>query len=102
MWIPGEKDPLILPRESEALYLLQRIRDESHRTAISFHRKRRSKDMVASELEGIDGVGPALHQALMDHFGTMKKLREANADEIATVPGFGRQRAEKVFAALHA
>ncbi|WP_298577073.1 excinuclease ABC subunit UvrC [uncultured Lawsonella sp.] len=102
VWIPGEKDPLILPRESEALYLLQRIRDESHRTAISFHRKRRSKDMVASELEGIDGVGPALHQALMDHFGTMKKLREANADEIATVPGFGRQRAEKVFAALHA
>ena len=101
VWVPEEEHPLILPRESEALYLLQRVRDESHRTAIGFHRKRRSKDMVASELERIEGVGPALHQALMNHFGTMKKLREANAEEIAAVPGFGPQRAKKVFAALH-
>lgn len=101
VWVPGEEDPLILPRDSEALYLLQRVRDESHRTAIGFHRKRRSKSMVASELEGIDGVGPALHQALMDHFGTVKKLREASAEEIAAVPGFGPHRADMVFAALH-
>lgn len=101
VWVPGEEEPLILPRDSEALYLLQRVRDESHRRAIGFHRKRRSKSMLESELENVDGVGPSLQKALIKYFGSLKKLRAASVDDIAQVPGFGHYRAQKVYAALH-
>lgn len=89
VWLPGEDFPLVLPRASEALYLLQRVRDEAHRFAISFHRKKRSKSMVASVLDEIPGLGPARKKALLKHFGSVKKIRESAAEEIAQVPGIG-------------
>ncbi|GAA4680043.1 excinuclease ABC subunit UvrC [Pseudonocardia yuanmonensis] len=101
VWLPGDPDPVILSRTSEALYLLQRARDEAHRFAITYHRQRRSKSMVASELDGIPGLGPARRQALLRHFGSMRKIRAAEVDEIAGLPGFGRRTAEAVVAALH-
>jgi len=101
VWLPGDPDPVILSRTSEALYLLQRARDEAHRFAITYHRQRRSKGMVASELDGVPGLGPARRQALLKHFGSMKKLRAAETAEIAGLPGFGQRTAEAVVAALH-
>jgi excinuclease ABC subunit C len=101
VWLPGDPDPVILSRTSEALYLLQRARDEAHRFAITYHRQRRSKSMVASELDGVPGLGPARRQALLKHFGSMRKIRAAEVDEIAGLPGFGRRTAEAVVAALH-
>ncbi|MFR9803519.1 excinuclease ABC subunit UvrC [Pseudonocardia sp. RS010] len=101
VWLPGDPDPVILSRTSEALYLLQRARDEAHRFAITYHRQRRSKGMVASELDGVPGLGPARRQALLKHFGSMKRIRAAEVDEIAGLPGFGRRTAEAVVAALH-
>jgi excinuclease ABC subunit C len=101
VWLPGDPDPVILSRTSEALYLLQRARDEAHRFAITYHRQRRSQGMVASELDGVPGLGPARRQALLKHFGSMKRIRAAEVDEIAGLPGFGRRTAEAVVAALH-
>jgi excinuclease ABC subunit C len=101
VWLPGDPDPVILSRTSEALYLLQRARDEAHRFAITYHRQRRSQGMVASELDAVPGLGPARRQALLKHFGSVKKIRAAEVDEIAGVPGFGRRTAEAVVAALH-
>ena len=92
---------MILPRGSESLYLLQRLRDEAHRFAITAHRKRRSKGMVASELQGLPGVGPARLAALQERFGTLKKLRLATLDDLAAVPGFGPASAARLYAALH-
>ncbi len=102
VWIPDELDPVILPRTSEALYLLQRVRDEAHRTAISLHRKRRGKRATASVLDDIPGLGPARAKALLRHFGSVKQLRAASQDELVTVPGVGPVLAASVFAALHA
>ncbi|WP_181779918.1 excinuclease ABC subunit UvrC [Pseudonocardia pini] len=101
VWLPGDPDPVILSRTSEALYLLQRARDEAHRFAITYHRQRRSQGMVASELDGVPGLGPARRQALLKHFGSMKRIRAAEVEEIAGLPGFGRRTAEAVVAALH-
>lgn len=101
VWLPHEEYPLILPRDSEALYLLQRVRDESHRTAISFHRRRRSKSMLESELDTIKGVGKKRQHALRKHFGSLAKLKKATVAEIAEVPGFGEVRANELFKALH-
>jgi excinuclease ABC subunit C len=101
VWLPADPDPVILSRTSEALYLLQRARDEAHRFAITYHRQRRSKGMVASELDGVPGLGPARRQALLKHFGSMKKLKAAEVDEIAGLPGFGKRTAEAVVSALH-
>jgi excinuclease ABC subunit C len=101
VWLPGDPDPVILSRTSEALYLLQRARDEAHRFAITYHRQRRSKSMTVSELDGVPGLGPARRQALLKHFGSMRKIRAAEVDEIAGLPGFGRRTAEAVVAALH-
>ncbi|MBN9755933.1 MULTISPECIES: excinuclease ABC subunit UvrC [unclassified Pseudonocardia] len=102
VWLPDDTDPVILSRTSEGLYLLQRIRDEAHRFAITYHRQRRSQGMTASALDGVPGLGPARRQALLKHFGSVRKLRAADVDEIAGVPGFGRRTAESVVAALHA
>ncbi len=89
VWLPGQEDPVILPRTSEGLYLLQRIRDEAHRFAITHHRSRRSKSMVESALDGVPGLGEVRRKSLLRHFGSMKKLRAATVEEIAAVPGFG-------------
>jgi excinuclease ABC subunit C len=101
VWLPAEPDPVILSRTSEGLYLLQRVRDEAHRFAITYHRQRRSAGMTASELDGVPGLGPARRQALLRHFGSVRKLRAAGVDEIAALPGFGARTAAAVVAALH-
>ena len=101
VWLPDDEDPVILSRTSEGLYLLQRVRDEAHRFAITYHRQRRSQGMTASALDGVPGLGPARKQALLKHFGSVRKLRAAAVDDIAGVPGFGRRTAETVVAALH-
>ncbi|MDN5920766.1 MAG: excinuclease ABC subunit UvrC, partial [Pseudonocardia sp.] len=100
VWLPDDEDPVILSRTSEGLYLLQRVRDEAHRFAITYHRQRRSKGMTASALDGVPGLGPARKQALLKHFGSVRKLRAAGAEEISRVPGFGQRTAEAVLAAL--
>jgi excinuclease ABC subunit C len=100
VWLPGQADPIILPRSSEGLYLLQRIRDEAHRFAITHHRSRRSKTMVESLLDDVPGLGEVRRKTLLKHFGSLKKLREATVEEIATVPGIGPQTAAAIKAAV--
>jgi excinuclease ABC subunit C len=102
VWLPGEEDPVILPRNSEGMYLLQRARDEAHDFAIRFHRSKRSKGMIVSELDDVPGLGPSRRTALIKHFGSVKLLKEAGPDQIAEVPGIGRRTAESIVAALHA
>jgi excinuclease ABC subunit C len=89
VWVPGSKDPLILPRSSEGLYLLQRIRDEAHRFAITFHRSRRSKIMLESILDEIPQLGSARRASLLERFGSVAAIRKASVDEIAATPGIG-------------
>ncbi|WP_309238370.1 excinuclease ABC subunit UvrC [Actinoplanes aureus] len=101
VWLPGEDFPVILPRTSEALYLLQRVRDEAHRFAITFHRQRRSKRMTASALDDIAGLGEVRRKALLRHFGSLKRLAAATPEEITEVPGIGRRTAEMVLSALN-
>jgi excinuclease ABC subunit C len=100
VWLPGEDDPVILPRTSEGLYLLQRVRDEAHRFAISYQRSKRSKSMKAGALDTVPGLGETRRQALLKHFGSLKRLRAATVEEICQVPGIGRRTAETVAAAL--
>jgi excinuclease ABC subunit C len=102
VWLPGSDDPVILPRTSEGLYLLQRVRDEAHRFAITHHRARRSKSMVESVLDDVPGLGEVRRRVLLRHFGSLKKLRAASVDEIAALPGFGQRSAESIVAALGA
>jgi excinuclease ABC subunit C len=101
VWLPGEDSPVILPRTSEGLYLLQRVRDEAHRFAITYHRKKRAAALTVSELDGIPGLGQARRATLLRHFGSVRKLSAAAVEEIAAVPGFGQRTAEAVYAALH-
>ncbi|NYI72152.1 excinuclease ABC subunit C [Naumannella cuiyingiana] len=100
VWLPGEEHPVILPRTSEGLYLLQRLRDEAHRFAITHHRGRRSKTMVESLLDDVPGLGEVRRRTLLKHFGSLRKLRAASTEEIAALPGFGRRTAEQVKSAL--
>jgi excinuclease ABC subunit C len=100
VWLPGEDQPVVLPRTSEGLYLLQRVRDEAHRFAITHHRQRRSKAMTASVLDEVPGLGPARKKALLSAFGSVKRLRAAHAEEIASVQGIGPALAGAVVAAL--
>ncbi|MBL1089093.1 MULTISPECIES: excinuclease ABC subunit UvrC [Streptomyces] len=100
VWLPGEDDPVVLPRSSEGLYLLQRVRDEAHRFAITYQRSKRTKRLKASPLDAVPGLGDTRRQALLKHFGSLKKLRAATIDEICAVPGVGRKTAETVAAAL--
>ncbi len=100
VWLPGQDDPVILPRTSEGLYLLQRVRDEAHRFAITYHRQKRSRSMVASALDGVPGLGETRRKALLRHFGSLKRLKAASVDEVMEVPGVGRRTAETVVAAL--
>jgi excinuclease ABC subunit C len=96
VWLPGEPDPVIMARSSEGLYLLQRIRDEAHRFAITHHRSRRSKSMVESLLDDVPGLGEVRRKTLLKHFGSLKKLRAASVDEIAQVPGIGTRTATAI------
>jgi excinuclease ABC subunit C len=100
VWLPADSEPVILPRTSEALYLLQRVRDEAHRFAITYHRQKRGKRMTTSALDEVPGLGEARKTALIKHFGSLKRLRAASIDEISEVPGVGRRTAEAVAAAL--
>ncbi|MDR7087013.1 excinuclease ABC subunit C [Aeromicrobium panaciterrae] len=102
VWMPNDPDPVIMPRTSEGLYLLQRIRDEAHRFAITHHRARRSKSMIDSVLDPVSGLGPTRRKALLKTFGSVKKLRQASAEEIATVPGIGPATAQSIVEALAA
>jgi len=102
VWVPDQEDPVIFARSSEGLYLLQRIRDEAHRFAITHHRNRRSKSMVESVLDDVPGLGEVRRKTLLKHFGSLKKLREATADEIAEVPGIGPRTAESIKGAVEA
>jgi excinuclease ABC subunit C len=100
VWLPGEPDPVILPRTSEGLYLLQRVRDEAHRFAITHHRSRRSKSMVESLLDDVPGLGEVRRKTLIKYFGSLKKLRAATIDDIAQVPGIGRTTATAIAEAV--
>jgi excinuclease ABC subunit C len=100
VWLPGVEDPVILNRSSEALYLLQRVRDEAHRFAITHHRSRRSKTMVESLLDDVPGLGEVRRKTLLKHFGSLRKLRAATVEDIACVPGIGRRTALAIKAAV--
>jgi excinuclease ABC subunit C len=100
LYQPGLPDPLILDRRSQALYLIQRIRDEAHRFALSHHRSQRKQSGLASQLDSIEGIGPARRKALIQAFGDLEAIREAELGELAAVPGISRQLAERVKAEL--
>ncbi len=100
LWVPGWDEPVVLPNGSASLYLVKRVRDEAHRFAIEYHRELRGKAMTASVLDEIPGIGPKRKKALLKHFGGIRKLREASAEEIAAVPGLTRDVAEGVAEAL--
>lgn len=91
VWLPGEADPLILPRTSEGMYLLQRVRDEAHRFAITFHRSRRSKVMLESLLDEIPQLGQSRRSALLEHFGSVAAIKAADKDALAATPGIGEK-----------
>ncbi|MEG8179591.1 excinuclease ABC subunit UvrC [Nocardia terpenica] len=101
VWVPGEPDPVIMPRNSESLYLLQRVRDEAHRFAITFHRSKRSRRMTASALDSVRGLGDSRRTALVTHFGSVARLKDATVEEIIEVPGIGVATAKAVLAALN-
>jgi excinuclease ABC subunit C len=100
VWLPDDDFPVILPRASQGLYLLQRVRDEAHRFAITAHRRRRSKAMTTSVLDGVAGLGPVRQAALLERFGSVRKLAKADVDEICEVPGIGPATAAAILDAL--
>ena len=102
VWLPGDEFPVVLPRTSEGLFLLQRIRDESHRFAIAGHRSRRTKAMTASALDDVPGLGPTRRRALLTHFGSVERMRQAGPAGLTEVAGIGPALAEAVHAALTA
>ncbi|MGO3085725.1 helix-hairpin-helix domain-containing protein, partial [Ancrocorticia populi] len=101
VWVPGEEFPVIFPRTSPALRLLQQLRDESHRFAITFHRKKRGQAMTRSVLDQIAGLGPAKQKALLKHFGSVSKIRAASIDDLMEAPGIGPALAATISQALH-
>ncbi|MEV7198449.1 excinuclease ABC subunit UvrC [Streptomyces griseoluteus] len=100
VWVPGEEDPVVLPRSSEGLYLLQRVRDEAHRFAITYQRAKRAKRLRSGPLDEVAGLGETRKQALIKHFGSVKRLRAATIEQIQEVPGIGRKTAETIAVAL--
>src|SRR5947208_16219886 len=94
LFIPNRSAPIVLPRTSQGLYLVQRIRDEAHRFAITYHRSLRGKRSIRSALDDVPGVGPVRKRALLRHFGSVKGIREAEVDDLAAVPGMTRASAE--------
>jgi excinuclease ABC subunit C len=100
VWVPAQADPVIMPRNSDGLYLLQRVRDEAHRFAITYHRSKRSKRMTASALDSVPGLGEHRRKALVTHFGSVARLKDASVEEITAVPGIGVTTANAVLEAL--
>jgi excinuclease ABC subunit C len=96
IFVPGRSKPILLPRDSEALYLLQRVRDEAHRFAISYHRRLRGRKGLTSALDRVPGIGPQRRQALLKHFGSVEAVREASVEELAAVKSMNRDMAERV------
>jgi excinuclease ABC subunit C len=96
LYLPGRPDPVVLPRRSQALYLVQRIRDEAHRFAITYHRDVRGKRALRSELDDIEGIGPGRKKALLKRFGSVRRIREASLEEVAATPGISRDLAERL------
>ena len=94
LFLPGRMEAILLPRRSQGLYLVQRVRDEAHRFAVSYHRQRRGKTGLASTLDAVPGVGPRRRTALLQAFGSIQKIQKASVDEIAAVPGIPRHVAE--------
>ena len=101
VFLPGRKDPFILSKHSPALHLLQRIRDEAHRFAITFHRKLRAKKQTASPLDAIAGIGPIKKKNLLIHFGSLKKIEKAGVEELLQVPFIARKEAENIYNFFH-
>jgi excinuclease ABC subunit C len=101
VYVPGTPDPVVIPRTSEALYLLQRVRDEAHRFAITYHRKLRDRSMTRSVLDGIPGVGETRRRQLVRHFGSARRAAQASLEELEQVPGLGPQLAKVVYDHLH-
>ena len=101
VWVPDDDYPIILKRQSEGMYLLQRVRDESHRFAITYHRQTRRKGALRSALDEIPGIGPAYQKKLLNHFGSVKRMRQASQEELEAVKGIGSAKAEAIYQALH-
>jgi excinuclease ABC subunit C len=101
VYVPDRPDPLSIPRGSEALFVLQHIRDEAHRFAVSYHRQKRARRALASPLDDVTGVGPARKKALLKRFGSLAKLARATRDEIASTPGIGPELAGAIHERLH-
>jgi excinuclease ABC subunit C len=101
VYLPGQPDPLLIPRGSESLYLMQHIRDEAHRFAITYHRAKRAKRALRSPLDDIPGVGPSRKKALLKRFGSLARLRAALPEEIAQTPGVGPALARTIHEHLH-
>jgi excinuclease ABC subunit C len=97
VWLPNNSEPIIFPRHSEALYLLQKLRDEAHRFALNFHRSKRSKVMLESLLDEVAGLGEIRRKSLLTHFGSVTALKAATVDELAIVPGIGKKMAKTIF-----
>ncbi|MCT1691834.1 excinuclease ABC subunit UvrC [Brevibacterium sp. p3-SID960] len=100
VWVPGDEFPVILPRGSEGLFMLQRIRDEAHRFAIRYHQQKRTRAQRSSALDGIPGLGAAKQKALLKHFGSVKRIRAAAVDDLTAAPGIGPALAEKIHRTL--
>jgi len=98
--LQGRAAPVVLPRRSQALYLVQRIRDEAHRFAITYHRDVRGKKALRSELDDVAGIGPGRKKALLKRFGSVRRIREASVEEVAATPGISRDLAERLKAQL--
>src|SRR5581483_1030271 len=101
VFVPGRPDPIVLPRDSAGLQLLQRIRDEAHRFALGFHRQRRDARARGSLFDELQGVGPARRRALLRHFGSTERLLEATQEELEGVPGVPPKTARAIYAQLH-
>jgi excinuclease ABC subunit C len=100
LYLPNRSAPVVLPRRSQALYLVQRIRDEAHRFAITYHRDVRGKRALRSELDDIEGIGPGRKKALLKRFGSVRRIKEASVEEVASTPGISVQLAERLKAQL--
>jgi excinuclease ABC subunit C len=96
LFLPDQPDPILLPQASQGLFLVQRIRDEAHRFAITYHRQKRGQRAVASELDAVPGIGPARRKALLKHFGSLEAIRQATVDDLAAVPGMNLSAAQSV------
>jgi excinuclease ABC subunit C len=100
LYLPGRPKPIVLPRRSQGLFLVQRVRDEAHRFAIRAHRRLRTKKGIASRLDGVPGIGPARRKALLDHFGSIQDIQDASIEELSAVRGITPSLAQAVKANL--